>query len=95
MPRKKKLQIFELKKKRGCGGPRCDTVYHFLIRAFDEIDARKLAQHGGFDECFDYSIPPFCDRKPMSFWTDPDKTSCEVISCEGDRGIILYESYDG
>tara|TARA_B110000977_G_scaffold85912_1_gene114491 strand:+ start:636 stop:908 length:273 start_codon:yes stop_codon:yes gene_type:complete len=74
-----------------------DQTRRLIIRATSEEEAREIAQSNGLDECVTYSKVDgrFMHRIPIPFWTDPTKTSCEVLTAEGPIGVVLMQTLDG
>jgi len=74
-----------------------DQIRRLTIRATSEKEAREIAQSNGLDECVTYSKVDgrFMHRIPIPFWTDPTKTSCEVLTAEGPIGVVLMQTLDG
>ena len=68
-----------------------DCYAGFIIRAKSPAAARKEAQDNGADEIRgEWSVD---DKAPksMPYWTDPKKTSCQLLSTKGLPGIVLSD----
>ena len=86
--------LYILKRYYGCGYA---EVRRLIIRATSEKEARTIAQSNGSDECFIYSKVDkrFIHRIPIPFWTDPTKTSCEVLTSDGQIGPVIVDTLNG
>ena len=74
-----------------------DQIRRLIIRATSEKEAREIAQSNGLDESVTYSKVDgrFMHRIPIPFWTDPTKTSCEILTAEGPIGVVIVDTLDG
>jgi len=74
-----------------------DEIRCLIIRATSEKEAREIAQSNGSDECVTYSKVDgrFMHRIPIPFWTDSTKTSCELLTYDGEKKVILMQTLDG
>ena len=71
-----------------------EFVVHMIILATCEKEARTLAQEAGLEECFE-NTRGFRERRPIPFWTDPTKTSCEILTTDGPSHVICMRTLDG
>ena len=56
--------------------PTYDVMYRVVVIAKTEMSAREQAQKQGMDEVMDFDSR----RKTVSFWTNPEYTSCTKLS---------------
>lgn len=64
--------------------PWYNRVFGFVVRADNEQEARKFANSEGGAETSEF-------KGHGDVWLDPNKTTCEILSSEGEKGIILKD----
>jgi hypothetical protein len=63
-----------------------DEYQGFVIRAETELEARRIANGDKPDSFpFDY------EDDEISVWLNPDLSTCEELTADGEAGIVLYD----
>jgi hypothetical protein len=78
--------------RRWAGGYRAfsnyDTAHGFVVRANSEREARDIARRAHLEEA------TICHYQADG-WLDPEKSTCEPISHDGEPGVVLMDWSEG
>ncbi len=83
---KKKVYILTIKD--GIDYPAYDVYIKFVIAAYNEQEAREIAQDAGADEC---RKSGFNGYYKIPFWTDSTKTNATVLKVDKNTKIIAAD----
>lgn len=73
-----------------------DAMVACIVRARNATQARRLAQREGLDEIRTEDDDGLTDyNRTVSFWTDPQKTSCRRLSERGKEEMVMAETING
>jgi len=74
--------------------PHWDTARRFVVRAENETIARLIAVNNQGDEGYDAGQD---DPRDIlnSPWVNPEFTSCEELTADGARGLIVRDFLNG
>ena len=69
--------------------PWYDKAFGFVVRAESEKQARELANRDGGAECGPVRNTVY--RTGGDPWLDPEFSHCEVLTSDGDAGVIIQD----
>ena len=85
---KNNKNVYILTIKDGINYPAYDVYTKFVIAAYNEQEAREIAQDAGADECRESD---FNGYYKIPFWTDYTKTNATILKVDKDTKIIAAD----